>query len=206
MAEYCANDGTRFGTLKATKKWIAKGGGRGLVAIYTVGGNTGQELTEADLAQLTSDDVHMVADGWSGFDLNKHIPGADITTAYRNSEEGTRLAYERRKGPDDKFKLGLPLGELVIGAGIGLYGAAAKKVSLETWGTNTKARTLYEQMGFELVATKEDTRPTLKPVSTVINGNVVYEEIREGKSVHLVEDIRCFYKLGNTHPLVAAAA
>lgn len=202
IVEYCPNDKKRFGTLAATAKWVGKGGGRGMVGIYTVEGNNGEPLSAADIENITSQDVHMVADGWSGYDLNKHIPGADITTAYRSSREGQELARARRNGPEDKFGLGMPLGELVIASGVSLYGVDPRQISLETWDSNEKAVALYERLGFVHRASHYDIRPTLKPVSTEVGDNLVYE--LDGK--HVVNDIRRFYVLGESHPLVAQAA
>jgi hypothetical protein len=208
IAEYCPKDQTlsRFGTLESTRTWIGKDGGRGFVGIYDVVGNEGYPLHLYDVQNMSTTDVRMTADGWSGYGKNKHIPGADITTAYRVGQEGLDLARQRRKGPEDRFGLGMHLGELVIATGVNLYGADPATVSLETWQSNTGAVGLYERLGFELKAKAPDTRPTLKPIGTSIGDNAVYEAYEEGKTVRNVEDVRLFYLLGRSHPLVAAAA
>ncbi len=136
-----------------------------------------------------------VAYGWFGPEQNKHIPEADITTAYRVGEGGRRLSRERRFDEADKFKLGLPLGELVVAVATAQYGLPVEKISLETWESNG-ANELYDQLGFvqpDDVEPQPDVRPTLKEVGNEINGNIVYHDLEKGKN--MVADRRLFKAL-----------
>jgi hypothetical protein len=136
-----------------------------------------------------------VAYGWSGYEPNSHIPGADITTAYRVGRTGQSLARERRIDPDDRFSLGRPLGELVIASAVVLYEAEAKQISLEVWGSNKRATRLYQEIGFALVTGVPDRRKTSLPVGSELDGQVVRAEIIDGKPVNVVDDVREFYLL-----------
>lgn len=207
VREFCPNDAaTRVGTLPIAREWNGKGGGRGYVSIFDLPDNQGEPLSAADLGYIEDVDMLPVAYGWSGFLRNKHIPGADITTAYRTSTHGRQLARERREGPDDHFGLGWPIGELVIAAGVHVFGADPKQVSLETWASNKSAVALYDRIGFVLRATEVDKRPTLQEVGTIINGHEVYRGVdSKGNPANMVRDTRLFQQLGITHPLAAAA-
>ena len=209
VEEYCPNDGVkRFVKGDIIVGWLGKGGGRGMVSIYDiVDGN--RSLDESDIIALNRPgrdwgdaELAMDAYGWSGAEKNKHVPGADITTAYRVSSRGRELAFNSRsEGGEDRFRLGYPLGELVIATAVKKFGADPAKISLETWGSN-KANDLYDQLGFVEVARQEDIRPTLKAVGTVINGHEVYLDEETGGN-H-VADVRLFKVLAN-HPLLQAA-
>ena len=180
--------------------WNAKGGGRGTVIISDVLGHEGP-LGDVDIENLRPEDVEGLAWGWSGFGQNKHIPGANITTAYRNSMRGRALSRERRLTPEDRFKIGPHLGELVTATAV-LWGARPDELSLEAWESND-ANGLYDAMGYgEPVVVEPAVRPTLKPVGTVIGGNVVY---LGDDGQHMVEDNRLHRRLEN-HPLLAQAA
>jgi hypothetical protein len=203
VVEFCPNDKeTRFPAEKV-KKWIGKGGGRGFVAIYDVPENKGASLRISDVACLTDEDVAQNAWGWSGFETSPHIPGVNVTTAYRVGAAGRQLAYERRTGPEDKFKLGKPLGELVIATAVDLYGADPSKIWLETWKSNRVAVGLYEAIGFERVNEVEgEERPTLQPLGSEINGHTVrILTNKHGTQYKGVTDTRLFYVLGSSHPL-----
>lgn len=204
ILEYCP-DKKRFATLEKTQTWQQKG--RGFVGVYEVFGNSGSALTARDLKSLTDDNIHMVAYGWSGVESNKRIAGADITTAYRVGSRGRELARERR-GRFDPFRLGRPLGELVLGTAVHLFDADPNEISLETWESNKGAVTLYEGMDFVHVpeARVAEDRPTLRPAGTIINGQEVYETTdKNGQVVRRVPDFRRAYLLGENHPLRAAA-
>lgn len=201
IVEYCPNDKRRFGSIEKVAAWLGKGGGRGMVSIFEVI-DEDRPLSEDDIRSLNADDVSQVAYGWSGFGVNEHIPGADITTAYRVGQRGRELAYERRNGEEDRFKLGLPLGELVIATAVLRYGADPRQISLEAWESN-KANGLYDTLGFGPTAVKqEDVRPTLEEVGTVVSGNEVFFDESAGNN--MVRDTRLFRVLED-HPLLIAA-
>lgn len=205
IVEFCPNDPiTRFSGLRQVKAWNAKK--RGFVGIYDVVGSEGKPLSENQLIEITDEDILQLAYGWSGPELNRHIKGADITTAYRVGRFGLALARERRKSEVDHFSLGYPLGELVIASSVVLFGAEPSEISLETWESNQRAVALYELMGFKMKARAADERPTLQPAGTEINGNVVSLK-KEGKHIgrNMVTDTRRYYVLED-HPLVAVAA
>jgi hypothetical protein len=204
IVEYCPDRVKRFPTLAMTRKWHEKG--RGFVAIYDVPANRGERVTEDQLDELTKDDMHLLAYGWSGEEPNHYIEGADITTAYRVGAEGSNLAFNRRRDETDKFKLGRPLGEIVLGTAVHIFGAEPHIISLETWESNGKAIGLYEGMNFVQMHRVEDTRPTLQPVGTSVNEHEVYQDQdKHGNLINKITDFRRAYLLGEAHPLRAAA-
>lgn len=202
IVEYCPNDLKRFGSEEKVATWLGKGGGRGMVGIFEVVGED-DPLSVGDIHALTSNDVSQVAYGWSGFGVNEHIPGADITTAYRVGRRGRELALERRVDEDDRFKLGLPLGELVIATAVLRYGADPSEISLEAWRSN-KANGLYDTLGFgPTLAEEDDIRPTLEERGTRIDGHEVFYDPAADKN--MVQDTRLFRRLED-HPLLEQAA
>ena len=204
IVEYCASDRRRLGTLAAAKRWIAKDGGRGFVGIYTAN-ETGEALSASDLAAVSDDEVRQIAYGWSGALKNEHILGADITTAYRVGEEGRRLARERRKDPSDEFKLGYPLGVLVVATAVHMFEAPPQDISLDVWGdSNPKAAQLYEALRFVWRTKAVGRRPTLLDVGTNLNGHEVYAAVRDGQRIHEVVDMRHYYQYDPDRSLVAA--
>ncbi len=161
IVEYCPTDQRRFADVDACRAWVSKH--RSFVAI-----------TDATSSAL-------LAYGWSGPDTNKHVPGADITTAYRVSRAGQAMTKHIRESGDASFRLGIQLGELVIATATNMYGGASDQVSLETWASNSAARHLYGLLGFEQLDSAPNepaTRPTLAPT-------------------RVVDDERCFYVLRN---------
>jgi hypothetical protein len=180
IVEFCPTDRRRFADLSACEKWVEKQ--RAFVAITDA---TGSEL---------------LAYGWSGPDANKHIPGADITTAYRVTRAGQSATKQAREKGDASFRLGMHIGELVIATATHLYGAPPDEVSLETWGTNGAARHLYELLGFvqlDSVPNQTATRPTLKPIDSTIGDAIVRVDPSslDDPSKRVVDDERCFYVL-----------
>lgn len=175
IVEFCPNDRSRFADPAAGRTWMAKG--RGLVAV-------------------TTPDGALLAYGWSGIERNAHLPGADVTTAYRVTAAGQREA-RRVRAVVPGFRLGMVLGDLVVATAVHVWGAPADQVSLETWRSNTGARQLYADLGFVQVhdaPDHPDVRPTLQPVGAVVAGSVVRADPdRPGR--HLVDDARCFYVL-----------
>jgi ribosomal protein S18 acetylase RimI-like enzyme len=175
IVEFCPNDRTRFADVAAGRMWMAKG--RGLVA-------------------LTAADGALLAYGWSGRERNDHLPGADVTTAYRVTARG-QLEARRVRVADPRFRLGLVLGDLVVATAVHVWGAPPTDVSLETWRSNAGARRVYADLGFARVSEapdQPDMRPTLQPVGSEIAGEVVRADPdRPGR--HVVADARCFYVL-----------
>jgi len=182
VVEYCPNDINRFGSIALANKWIGKEGGRGFVGI-----------ARPDMARW----LRLLAYGWTGFEENKHIVGADTTSAYRSGEEGGAFARELRANVDPNFSMGFFIGEIVLGTAVYLFGAKPDKISLETWGSNAPARNLYDALGFVQlpdVPNQPGERPTLKPIGTKINGNIVHVNPINATE-HLVDDERCYYVL-----------
>jgi hypothetical protein len=182
IVEYCPTDRRRFADVAACEKWVEKH--RAFVAI-----------TDAASSEL-------LAYGWSGPDQNNHIPGADITTAYRVTRAGQTATKRARENGNANFRLGMHIGELVIATATYLYEAPPDEVSLETWATNGAARHLYELLGFvQLDSTPNETatRPTLKPIDATIGNSLVRADPSnlEGDAKRIVDDERCFYVLRN---------
>lgn len=182
IVEFCPTDRRRFADVAACREWVHKE--RSFVAI-----------TDPTRSEL-------LAYGWSGPDKNKHIPGADITTAYRVTRAGQAATKRARERGDTNFRLGIQIGELVIATATNLYDAQPERVSLETWGTNGAARHLYELLGFvQLDSAPNETaqRPTLKPIDSAIGNGLVRADPSnpEDSSRRVVDDERCFYVLRN---------
>jgi hypothetical protein len=182
IVEFCPTDRRRFADVAACREWVQKE--RAFVAI-----------TDAATSEL-------LAYGWSGPDKNKHIPGADITTAYRVTRAGQSATKRARELGDTNFRLGMHIGELVIATATNLYDAPPDTVSLETWGTNGAARHLYELLGFvqlDSAPNEKALRPTLKPMNSVVGNAVVRADPSnpEDLSRRVVDDERCFYVLRN---------
>lgn len=185
IREYCPKDATdsRFGSQEAFIKWLGKGGGRGMTLIGAVAGQEGP-LRPSDLDSLREDDITILAYGWSGSEENKHIPGADITTAYRVAEAGAG------KG------LGSRLARLVTASAIDVFGVQKPDmISLETWASNKAAVHLYGKVGYEAVDGVKpvaDVRPTLHEVGELVNGKKAFLGKKDGKPQVKVEDKRLF--------------
>ena len=182
IVEFCPTDRRRFADVSACREWVKKE--RAFVAIT--------DATTSDL----------LAYGWSGPDKNKHIPGADITTAYRVTRAGQSATKRARERGDKNFRLGMHIGELVIATATNLYDALPDSVSLETWGTNGAARHLYELLGFaqlDSAPNENATRPTLKPVNFAVGNTIVRDDPSSpgDPSRRVVDDERCFYVLRN---------
>jgi ribosomal protein S18 acetylase RimI-like enzyme len=180
IVEFCPTDRRRFAGVAACREWVGKH--RAFVAI-----------TDASSAAL-------LAYGWSGPDKNKHVPGADITTAYRVTRAGQVATKRVRESADANFRLGMHIGELVIATAVHRFDAAPNTVSLETWGTNGAARHLYELLGFvqlDSAPNEPATRPTLLPVDADVRGNVVRVHESGDPLTRVVDDERCFYVLRN---------
>jgi len=193
IIDFCSSDPDRFGDKKKVEEWLQKG--RVMVGIYATREGT---LDFTDPATFATENLQQVAYSWFG--PEKHDP-TKITTAYRVGAAGRQLAYERRFSDDDKFKIGLPMGQLVTAVATQIYGAEGKDITLETWASN-KANELYDILQFMQTGTKEDVRPTTKPVGTVINGNVVYYD--EKRKRNMVKDTRLYKQLTRTATAAAA--
>lgn len=177
IVEFCPNDRTRFADGAAARSWVAKG--RAFVAVRAATG-----------------DRALLAYGWSGEERNDHIPGADVTTAYRVTDAGQSFARAVRETGDRTFRLGLLLGELVVATAIAVGDAVPARVSLETWGSNAAARRVYADLGFVQPDGCDEvpaTRPTRLPVGADAAGSTVRADPETGG--HVVDDVRCFYVL-----------
>lgn len=104
---------------------------------------------------------------------------------------------------DDRFKLGLPLGELVIATVVLRYGVDPSEISLEAWRSN-KANGLYDTLGFgPTLAEEDDIRPTLEEPGVKIDGHEVFYDAATDRN--MVQDTRLFRKLAD-HPLLERTA
>jgi hypothetical protein len=182
IVEFCPSDRKRFAGVDACQKWVSKQ--RAFVSI-----------TELENSAL-------LAYGWSGPEKNHHVPGADITTAYRVTRQGQVATKRIRAAGETGFRLGIHLGELVVASAVHLFGASPDEVSLETWGSNRAARHLYELLGFEQLASVPNepaTRPTLEPLGSTIGDRVVRLDPThpDDPSKRIVDDERCKYVLRN---------
>jgi hypothetical protein len=164
IVEYCPNDSTRFGTEPAVRKWVGKNGGRQVMALSKIQANG---------------DRRPIGYGWEGMGECEELPDNPITFAVRLGKEGIGQG------------LAVPFTTLIVAGSAALSGANPKKVGLETWGSN-KAVGVYEKAGFVPVFSKQDVRPTLHPVGTVVNGAVVFAGEFKGRAANMVEDTR-FY-------------
>jgi hypothetical protein len=193
IVEFCKSDPGRFGDKPKVQEWLQKR--RVMVGIYAVQDQK-DSVDFADPATFRSENLTQVAYAWFGPETDKEgNDTGEITTAYRVGEAGRELSRERRHDKDDKFKLGLPLGRLVTAVATGVYGVDAERITLETWASNL-ANELYDLLGFVLTGEREEPRPTLEEVGTVINGNVVYFD--EKKRCNMVVDTRLFKRLART--------
>ncbi|HEX7368481.1 MAG TPA: hypothetical protein VF261_02395 [Candidatus Saccharimonadales bacterium] len=175
----------RFGTLESAGQWLGKNGGRAMVTINRVPERQGP-ISLSQLPGLSVADTVLAAYGWLGREPNKHIPGADVTTAYRVSEEF------RKEG------LGWVTGVLVVGTAVNRYGLPPERMSLDVWDSNSPAKLLYMKLGFaERARGEPEWRPTLWAIGTEFrNGQVAVARIDEdGKAQHMVQDSRIYMQL-----------
>jgi len=94
--------------------------------------------------------------GWTGHEPCDELPGYPVTFAVRLHEDyrGKHLAA--------------PFSRVIVAGSMALYGA--RGIGLETWASNTGAVRSYLASGAELVTTRDDVRPTLKPEPGDIDG------------------------------------
>lgn len=191
IREYCPNDVVRFGD--DLEGWMHKG--RQLVGIYAVHGV--QSVPERNIRDVPAYAVGMVAYGWYGPQPNQAIPEADITTAYRNSKDGGFLARFRRHGPEDRFSLGIHLGEMVTGLAL-RDGVEPGRLSLETYASN-KANRLYDAMRYRSpdgIVPQPVERPTLRPVGEAVPNPIDDDPLKvrydAEKGHNVVRDWRLF--------------
>jgi hypothetical protein len=140
IREYCPKDPTpaRFGTEQSTAKWLQKGGGRAVFLLLECAMDKGIEVGQ----QLTGY-------AWTGVEACEELPNYPITSAYRLGRTGLG------KGLAADFI------QTVVSGTHALY-APEDGIGLETWHSNHAAG-LYQKVGFELLAQKDDIRPTLDP-------------------------------------------
>lgn len=191
IIEFCASQPTRFGDRQLAEKWQGKG--RMMVSFNQIEGYENQPLTTADLLAVSEEELRDVAHGWAGGEKNKHIPDADVTTAYRVVERGLRQGFAK------------PLAKMVVGLTTALYGVDPEQVSLETWKSNNYAVHTYLSSGFTQVATTPDVRPTLQKQGTKINGQEVFSVTKNGVTTYKVPDVRLFMRNDPNGRFVVAA-
>lgn len=195
IVEFCPNDRSenRFQDRETTRRWLGKNGGRGFVAIYAT---PEDRLSDEQIRTASADNVRMVAYGWSGLqkEQDQHIPGTDIATGYRVGAAGRQLSFERRHRGGDRFKLGMPLGRMVLATAIERHLVEPSRINLETWKSNLAAVGLYKQLGFERpehIPEELATRPTLQAVGDLVNGRSVYHgRDAKGNFTNMVRDYR----------------
>jgi GNAT superfamily N-acetyltransferase len=176
IVEFCESEPGRFGTKNKTTEWQQKG--REMFTLHQVDGYEDESLKYVDLENLDQGDLKLLAYGWSGPSKNKCIPGADITTAFRSTEQG------RGK------RLATPLVKFVVGATIVLHRDIDREtISLETWESNTTAVPLYKRNGFTQVDRVWGSRGTLRPVGDLVNGHQVRQDEKKPDR-HVVTDRR----------------
>lgn len=131
--EYCANDiKTRWTDITTAEKQLAKDGGRAVFRLERL------------------EDGKTMGFGWTGKSSDEereYLPDCENTFAIR--------MHEASQGQG----LAVPFTKAIVFGSMALYGA--RKIGLETWGSNTAAVRTYRRAGAELVTTKDDIRPTL---------------------------------------------
>jgi ribosomal protein S18 acetylase RimI-like enzyme len=188
IAEYCPGDAERFSSIGSASRWQANR--RGFVGIYAVAGSENWPILPERLHSVTEEDVRLVAYGWSGPKQNEVVPGIEVTTAYRVSEEGRDLA-RRPHG----LKLGLPLGKLVVATAVHCFEASdPNKIGLETWHSNSAAGRLYGKLGFTVREMRGGKRLTLhRPEELRARGEVYFcEPDNDGVQRRFVPDARVY--------------
>lgn len=93
---------------------------------------------------------------WTGQETCPELPECETTFAIRLHEDMAG------KG------LGAPYTSVTVFASMALYNA--RKIGLETWGSNGGAVSSYVKAGARLVRVKDDMRPTLHPAANETDG------------------------------------
>ena len=166
VREFCRNDlDKRFANPKMMAAWHEKDGGRGTFLLRQLGATAGH--------------------GWTGpiaedGEERKLVPGAEVTFAIRLS------------GAFGGQGLAVPFTKAIVWGSVALYGA--RNISLETWGSNTRAVRTYLKAGAEVVTTADGWRPTLKEDEP----GLVYDE---KKGYFKRRDVRLFMRFPRTFEL-----
>jgi hypothetical protein len=141
--EFCPNDiATRWTDKRAAKAQLGKDGGRGVLRLVSL------------------EDDQTIGFGWTGAISDKEkgfLPDCENTFALR--------LHEAARGK----KLATPFSRAIVAGSMALWGA--RRIGLETWGSNTPAVKAYLGAGAQLVTTKDDVRPTLIKENQDKNGN-----------------------------------
>lgn len=147
IQEYCRNDAAkRFTNIESTATWLRKGDdtlrafGRGVFL-----------LLHEDSEHTTK----LAGYGWTGPELSARLPGGKVTFAVRMNEAFQGMGAAR------------PFTNLIVAGSAALYGA--RDIWLEAWGSNTRATSAYERVGFvhHPEATEYALRPSLRYNSDV---------------------------------------
>lgn len=146
IREYCPRDAEgRFSTQESIGRWLAKNGGR---AMFVLAQNLGER------------GLRLAGYGWTGPEASDHIPDSQTTFALRIGQD------DQRKG------LALPFTQAIVSSTPELYGG--NNIWLETWGSNTKAVSTYENAGFHEVTRRPDKRPSLRAGGNLVDDVRVY--------------------------------
>lgn len=141
--EFCPNDiATRWTDKHAARAQLAKDGGRGVLRLISL------------------EDEQTMGYGWTGAISDKEkrlLPQCDNTFALRLHEAARGKA------------LATPFSRAIVAGSMALWGA--RRIGLETWGSNTAAVKAYLGARAELVTTKDDVRPTLVKENQDDEGN-----------------------------------
>lgn len=131
--EYCPNDMERWGDQAKTQRQLAKAGGRAVMRL------------------VSREDGQTLGFGWTGAMSDSeraHLPRCTTTFAIRMHEaaQGKHLA--------------LPFTQAILATTIAY--CRARRIGLETWGSNRPAVRTYLKAGAELVDVQASARPTLQ--------------------------------------------
>lgn len=94
--------------------------------------------------------------GWTGAEITPELPDCETTFALRLSEE---VAGRR---------LGTPFTTAIVSGSMAVFGTT--RTGLETWASNTRAVRTYARAGTQLVTSRDDKRPTLRPAPNETEG------------------------------------
>ncbi|HVS58826.1 MAG TPA: GNAT family N-acetyltransferase, partial [Candidatus Saccharimonadales bacterium] len=94
--------------------------------------------------------------GWTGAEATPELPDCETTFAVRLNEQYAGNG------------LGTPFTTAIVSGSMAVFGAC--RTSLETWASNASAIRTYTRVGAQLVTTRDDRRPTLRPAPNETDG------------------------------------